>query len=395
MNEYKLRWKKLDNGRESAFLDTKLPGRERTKEYLRIYRGGDMSRKDSRDAERLAMAICQKRQQDYDAVRAGIKVERSHKLLLPYYRECCENQDYRESTRVSWRTSVGHLVNYLDYCRIVADQFCLCDVTPEFCKGYSQFLLTQETRSAINRGKAVNCHGGRSRAKVGADRQMSRNSARLTLQKFAACIHRAMHDGIINYDPTIQVDRIKKSEHHRQYLSVDEVQRLMASDKPHEQVCNAFLFACMTGMRISDIRALRWRNVSRYDGHYRLDFAQKKTEGQMYLDISDMARGYMGATGEPDDAIFDLPNCPACNAIIAKWMVQEGINKHITFHCSRHTAAVAMLTGGAEIYTVSKVLGHSSLISTQVYAKIVDRKKTAAVDMLASLYGGQMGDKNG
>ena len=64
------------------------------------------------------------------------------------------------------------------------------------------------------------------------------------------------------------------------------------------------------------------------------------------------------------------------NVELSKWMMRAGITKDITFHCARHTHAVLQLTLGTDIYTVSKLLGHKNLKTTEIYAKIVDEKKT-------------------
>lgn len=65
--------------------------------------------------------------------------------------------------------------------------------------------------------------------------------------------------------------------------------------------------------------------------------------------------------------------------------MKAGITKHITFHCGRHTFAVLQLSLGTEIYTVSKLLGHRELKTTQVYAQIMDAKKREAVNRIPEL----------
>lgn len=68
-----------------------------------------------------------------------------------------------------------------------------------------------------------------------------------------------------------------------------------------------------------------------------------------------------------------------------EWCLKAGITKHITFHCGRHTFAVLQLSLGTEIYTVSKLLGHRELKTTQVYAQIMDAKKREAVNRIPEL----------
>ena len=87
------------------------------------------------------------------------------------------------------------------------------------------------------------------------------------------------------------------------------------------------------------------------------------------------------------------------NSIIQKWVYKAGINKKITFHCGRHTFAVMMLDLGADLYTVSKLLGHKLIGTTQIYAKVLDKNKQAAVSRIPSILGtgktdGKTTDKN-
>ena len=67
---------------------------------------------------------------------------------------------------------------------------------------------------------------------------------------------------------------------------------------------------------------------------------------------------------------------------LKEWGVESGVGKEITFHASRHTFATLALTYGADIYTVSKLLGHHSIKTTQIYAEVVDEKKVKAVDLI-------------
>ena len=84
-------------------------------------------------------------------------------------------------------------------------------------------------------------------------------------------------------------------------------------------------------------------------------------------------------------AIFTLPTLWATERIITDWVKEAKITKHVTFHCARHTFATLMLTQGADLYTTSKLLGHTSVKTTEIYAKIVDQKKVEAVNLLNGL----------
>ena len=144
------------------------------------------------------------------------------------------------------------------------------------------------------------------------------------------------------------------------------------------------LFSALTGMRFGDVHKLTWSEVrySDKDG-YSVSFRQKKTDGVEVLPISNQARELMGEAGEADQRVFTgLKYSAWHNVILRQWVLKAGITKDITFHCFRHTFATLQLTEGTDIYTVSKMLGHRELRTTQIYAKIIDEKKREAANKI-------------
>ena len=94
----------------------------------------------------------------------------------------------------------------------------------------------------------------------------------------------------------------------------------------------------------------------------------------------------MGPRGESNEPIFKNVYTPSnTNQVIKRWISNAGICKNITFHCARHSFAVMMLDLETDIYTVSKLLGHRDLSTTQIYAKILDKNKQAAVSRIPDL----------
>lgn len=149
-----------------------------------------------------------------------------------------------------------------------------------------------------------------------------------------------------------------------------------------------FLFSCFTGLRYSDVRELRWKDVEYMNGRQRIIVRQKKTRSQVYLELNAQAVELMGARGNNEDCIFGSwgESPMTANNQLGRWVLSAGIHKHITFHCARHTFATMLLTlDVADIYTVSKMLGHTNVSTTQIYAKIVDSKRQEAVDSIPQL----------
>jgi len=100
-----------------------------------------------------------------------------------------------------------------------------------------------------------------------------------------------------------------------------------------------------------------------------------------------MALQYLPERKDPETPVFNLPVSDATiNYHIKKWVKNGEIAKTISFHCSRHTFATMMLTLGADLYTTSKLLGHSNVTTTQIYSKIIDKKKVETVNLVDDLF---------
>jgi integrase len=144
----------------------------------------------------------------------------------------------------------------------------------------------------------------------------------------------------------------------------------------------------MCGLRWSDINALKWGDLQTNGEEWRLEIRMIKTRELLYLPLNNVAKNFLPEQGEKDstDYIFALPTLDCAENTIKQWVEDAGIDKHVTFHCARHTFATLMLTQGADLYTTSKLLGHTDVKTTQIYAKIVDAKKAEAVNLLNGIF---------
>ncbi len=139
-------------------------------------------------------------------------------------------------------------------------------------------------------------------------------------------------------------------------------------------------------MRWSDIEKLKWSEVQKTENGYKIVFHQQKTKGLQYLDISEQAREYLGSEGMPQEKVFtNLKYNVLANNELLKWVQAAGIKKKITFHCARHTFATLQLTVGTDLYTLSKLLGHTDIKTTQIYGQIIDEKKREAVNRIPDI----------
>lgn len=194
----------------------------------------------------------------------------------------------------------------------------------------------------------------------------------------------AYKKGLIEKDLSTRIDGISEPEVQREYLTLEELQALVNTPCSIPLLKNAAIFSALTGLRFSDISKLVWSEVqySELEGYF-LQFRQKKTKGVEVLPISEQAFKLLGERKEPTEQVFKgLIYSAYLNVYLKQWILRAGITKDITFHCFRHTFATLQLSHGTDIYTVSKMLGHRELKTTQIYAKIVDESKRKAADKI-------------
>ena len=214
-------------------------------------------------------------------------------------------------------------------------------------------------------------------------------------KRFKTMISAAIKGGIIGVNPfaDVKAPRIDRTTLKKEILTNDEIATLAATHYPREnaEIRRAFLFSCYAGVRWCDVVELSYRNVDYARGV--LTFRQSKTDGHssasgVTLPLSPTLLKLIGKPATPEEEnglIFDLPSHTDALKALRSWTKHAGISKHITWHCARHSFAVNILNSGANIKTVSDLLGHSSLRCTEVYLHTVDRLKADAINSLPEL----------
>lgn len=290
--------------------------------------------------------------------------ENANKInLISYIEEIIDNQKGHGGK--SYLTYV-HMMNWLKEYG-ATDDMTLAQVSPQWIRGFAKFL----DQAKKQRGPG----------------QLAQNTKATCFSRLRAVINKAFNERLIQDNPLRGIPGFKFVESKRTYLTIEEIRVLASTECRHEDVKRAFLFSCLTGLRWSDISNLKWDEVERQGKYTRLIFRQKKTGRQEYLDISEHAAILLGER-KKSGFVFDTLSEYVSNVsiMLRKWVESAGINKHISFHCGRHTFAVMMLDLGTDIYTVSKLLGHRELATTQIYAKILDKNKQAAVDRIPAIF---------
>ena len=208
----------------------------------------------------------------------------------------------------------------------------------------------------------------------------STNSIRQKLGILRARLHNAMNEGLIESLPDISGIAPKQVKTEIDYLTIDELRAMLATEAP-ENIKKPFLFCCFTGLRISDVKKLKWSDI---DNNV-IKIRMQKTKEFVRVPLSENAKMFL-PDRKSDGQIFNLPiNQTFIESKLRRWANDAGVKKNLHFHVSRHTFATLALSSGADIYTVSKLLGHANVTTTQVYATVLDEGRKKAVDSIPPL----------
>lgn len=371
-----LRQRTLPSGRTTLYLDIICNGRRKV-ESLKLFLIPETSRADkqkNKETLKLAEAIRAKRVVEVQNKEFGFKSDFAEDTnFYDYYVAITEKRLGTESRGNwgNWRSCLKHMEKYDPSIK----KRTFADITQDWVQGFRDYLEKEACAWGCDYRERIKDH------------PLSKNSKLSYFNKLRACLNQAMEERIIQTNPIVGVERFKEAEGTRMYLTIEEVKTLAQTECEYPNIKRAFLFSCLTGLRRSDVLRLKWGDIHKQDGYTRIIFTQKKTGGLEYLDISAQASELLGERGKPNENVFTDIHSPSCtNEAIKRWVLRAGINKEITFHCARHTFAVMMLDLGTDIYTVSKLLGHRELSTTQRYAKVLDKNKQKAVSKIPDIF---------
>jgi len=213
--------------------------------------------------------------------------------------------------------------------------------------------------------------------------RFSDNTISTYFMLFRAALKQAFNDGFLETDLSAKAKAIHKKPGQREAFTMPEIQSLYNTPCVDSTLKRAALFSALTGLRLGDIRNLTWEQLRMVNGKWQLDIVQNKTNQTDYLPISDQAYEMCGERKKSQPLIF--PNIPATawfKKNLEQWIKKAGIERHMTFHCFRHTFATLQLENGTDIYTIKEMLGHTSVNTTQIYSHIVDPAKRRAANMI-------------
>lgn len=212
--------------------------------------------------------------------------------------------------------------------------------------------------------------------------------------RFKKVVKYAQEKGLLKSNPCAGISCQRNEVLTKDVLSSEEIAKLIATHCPGENpdIRRAFILSLYTGIRFCDVKDLTFSDID-YTNEI-LSFEQSKTSGhskasRVYMPLrSDLLQ----IIGKPEDwgkgkndRIFDLPSHTMCLKALRHWTARAGIEKHITWHCARHSFATQILTNGANVKVVASLLGHSGLRYVEKYVRALDDAKVKAVDSLPEI----------
>jgi site-specific recombinase XerD len=362
----RLRSKLLSNGNKSLYLDIYREGK-RQYEFLKLYLVPErdaVTKTQNESVLAAANAIKSQRIIEISGSAAGINVDkRRSKITLGEWGKIYLEKvapTLGKSTILTYKFALIHLHGY-------GDSIPLYAIDKQYCQGFLEYI----TKSTCKRNNAI----------------LNDNTVKVIARKINAIINAAVREGLLLNNPFHSVDHSyipKGQESQRCFLSIEEVKVLEQTPTPYEAVKRAFLFSCFSGLRYSDIQNLTWNDLEVNNGTTYANIVIIKTKRTLYLPLNKQALSFLPEYQQgtnKGDRIFNLPDNKLVNVHLRQWCQSAGITKRVTFHVARHTFATISLTLGADLYAVSKLLGHTNVQTTQIYAKIINEKKVETVSL--------------
>lgn len=375
-----LRQKALANGDYSLYLDIYQNGK-RSYKFLKLYlhpeNDDDAIKLQNGNTLRAANAIKAQMIIDIANEKAGIsKVSYRSEMLVSDYLNTYIKNSKSAHRGGSYGNNIASMSNRLfEYMGDNADTTMMKDVDVNFCRGFVAYLYGAMTSMGKPLSKVTCFH---------------------YFSTFKNMLTDAVIDDVISINP---IDKMKKNEKPKRpeiekpYLNVNEVKALMQTDCRNEMVKRAFLFSCFTGLRISDVLAFKWGDIWQDGDTWRYTITMKKTQKPFNGKLSSMAYTLLPNMKNGKGLVFDLPTVAVIEKILKQWAQVAGITKNVTFHTARHSYATMELTAGASLYTVAETLGHKSVATAMIYAKVVDKARDEATDGVSNLF--KKGGNNG
>jgi Site-specific recombinase XerD len=281
-------------------------------------------------------------------------------LFDPYKKEASVIDYFKELSiskkNSKWIISCGHFEKFMH------GSCAFKELNENLCEEFQEYLLTTtDTKHGV---------------------KLHKNSAAAYYSIFKSMLKQAWKEKWLKENLSDKLDSIRTIKTHKEFLTIEEVKALSMTYCEDDVVKRAALFSCFTGLRISDILNLKWENIIRNQfGGYSLQLNTQKNDKLAENPLSPEALEFCGPKGV--GLVFKGLERANVYKYLPSLIEDAGIDKHITFHCFRHTYATLQIAAGTDIYTVSKMLTHSSVQTTQIYADLVSEKKLETISKIS------------
>lgn len=364
-----LRKKKIANCKQSLYLDFYPPikgsdGKFTRREYLNryVYEKPKTQEQKLHNKENLIFAegLKNKREKDILNEQDGVFNSQNKKRdFIDFFQGLCEKRKEIDGNYGNWLSALHYLKSF------TGSKCKMGDLTEDFCNKFKEYLL----------------HANRLNTVKGL--RLSQNSALSYFNKFRCAINAAFDARLLNENPLRHIKGIQQKESKREFLTQEELQLLAQTECDLEALKQAAIFSALTGLRWSDIESLTWGDIQKTASGHFLHIIQKKTVDVIMHPISETAVKVLGERGKPIERVFEgLKYSDSNNDKLKRWILRAGINKKCTMHNFRHTYATLLLNKGADIFTVSKMLGHKNIKTTMIYAKVLSETKINAANLI-------------
>lgn len=375
-----IRTRELKNGNRTIYLDYYDKGK-RWYEYPKLYLVPDSAphaKELNKNAMDKAVAIRAKRLLGETPEEDGSPLKEADKILVSTWMD-----EYAKAMHANAGLSPDYLKHFDTLIRMVngylshikSPRLTMDRIDRDFYRGFLHYMTEVECRISDGR-----------------KRQLAKSTMHLFQLKMNTMLNQAVRDGVIKCNPyhlLSRDERIKKPSDRRDFLTREELHRLMEVKTQSTTTKMAFIFCCFTGLRYSDLKQLKWGNIEKSPSGMVIRIeAMKKTEKPVTVPLGTNAMAWLPERGDKtqDDLVFDIGTCGGCNAALKTMAKRAGISKRVSFHTSRHSFATLTLAATNDIATVSQLLGHTSVATTQIYAEVLMDDKVAAVNKLHEIF---------
>ena len=316
----------------------------------------------NKEVQRKAEIKATQLRNEYENKLLGIPTPKPRASFIKYAEKISEEKAKAGGYTDKLDAIIIQLTNFANKKDIIFEQ-----INERWMENFKSFLLN----------KAETNHGNRFKT----------NTASRYFDKVKFLVHQAFRDGIILQNPALHVKSIREVRTHREFLELSELKTLIKSKGwKKEPILRGFVFSCYTGLRFSDVENLMWNQIIHTEENgYHIDFTHQKTKEFERLYIATHVHKLIADAREPHDKKVFTGLKISDKTKIKEWIKDCGIKKHITYHASRHTNATLLLANNADLYTVSQILGHRDIKTTQIYLHAIDEKLKEASLLIPNL----------